>query len=229
MKAKTKKGVSMLTILFVLLGISQAFRLTYIMLQKTKEPTIISTSYLVQDNMISNIIEEKEKTEEKKEEPIIKKEEPVIKEVAKETKQQEPIVTTLENSNQYRLTSFYSNDGYGTGSCTGAGLCEKDFQINDKGWYTYQGYLVLAGATTQCLNTKSGACGKWNTNNGRKYFSYYDKIVVNIDGVAYNGIVLDSCGACMYVNENRLDLFVSNKSSAIDRGYKGNNMITVSY
>ena len=49
---------------------------------------------------------------------------------------------------EYRLTSFWSGDGMDTGSCTGSGLCEKDFQINDKGWYTYNGYLVLAGATT---------------------------------------------------------------------------------
>ena len=34
---------------------------------------------------------------------------------------------------QYRLTSFWNNDGYGTSACTGSGLCEDDFQINNKG------------------------------------------------------------------------------------------------
>ena len=40
----------------------------------------------------------------------------------------------------------------GTGSCTGSGLCEKDFDTNEKGWYTYQNKLVLGVATTYLLN-----------------------------------------------------------------------------
>lgn len=129
----------------------------------------------------------------------------------------------------YRLTSFWFNDGYGTSSCTGSGLCEKDFNINDKGWYTYNGKLVLAAATYECLYSHSGACNRWNTKRSDKtYYSYYDEVELIIDGIVYEGIVLDSCGACMYVNnEQRLDLFVSGKQYAIDRGYKGNNVISV--
>ena len=38
------------------------------------------------------------------------------------------------------------------------------------------------------------------------------------------GTILNSCSACMYINgKERLDLFVSGKDYAIDRGYKGNN------
>lgn len=130
---------------------------------------------------------------------------------------------------QYRLTSFYNNDGYGTGSCTGSGLCEDDFQINSNGWYTYDGKLVLAAATYECLNSKSGACGKWNVaRDDKTYYHYRDVVELVIDGAEYEGIILDSCGACMFVsNEQRIDLFVSNKQSAIDRGYKGNNTISV--
>lgn len=132
---------------------------------------------------------------------------------------------------KYRLTSFYSDDGYGTGSCTGSGKCEKHFDTNEKGWYTYQGYLVLAGATKECLNAKTGACGKWNTPiEGRHYFRYYDKVIVTIDGTDYPGMILDSCGACMYITyENRIDLFVKGKNYVIDRGYKGNNPVFLQF
>lgn len=130
---------------------------------------------------------------------------------------------------QYRLTSFYSNDELNTGSCTGTGLCENDFQINDKGWYTYNGKLVLASATYECLNSKSGACGNWNEPiEDKTYYNYYDIIYITIDDITYEGIILDSCGASMFITyENRIDLFVSNKQSAIDRGYKGNNTVQV--
>ena len=86
----------------------------------------------------------------------------------------------------YRLTSFYAEDGYGTGACTGSGLCTKDFTTNDKGWYTYKGKLVLAGATNLCLRLKSGVCGNWNTpREGRIYFDYYDEVLK--DGWFYTG------------------------------------------
>lgn len=150
-----------------------------------------------------------------------------IVETKEEVAVEEPVVE-VPKSKQYRLTSYYTEDGYGTGSCTGSGKCTKDFQVNSKGWYTYKGKLVVAAATYECLNSKSGACGKWNSpKEGRKYFRYYEEIQVVIDGVTYDAIVLDSCGASMYVNEDRIDLFVTNSKSAIDRGYKGVNTISV--
>ena len=76
------------------------------------------------------------------------------------------------------------------------------------------------------LKSNKCACGKWNTRKeGKRYFNYYEEITVIIDGVEYEAIILDSCGASMRLNENRLDLFVSNKASAIDRGYRGENPI----
>lgn len=107
-----------------------------------------------------------------------------------------------------RLTSFYSNDDYGTGSCTGTGLCETDFQINENGWYTYQGKLVLATATPYLLNYGYGL------GDGIVTFNYYDEVTVVIDGVSYQAIIADSCGACM--TDNRIDLFVSNSNSVKD-------------
>lgn len=112
----------------------------------------------------------------------------------------------MRNGN-YKLTSFYRNDGYGTGSCTGSGLCEKDFQVNEKGWYTYQDKLVLATSTTYLL--KYG----YEKKDYIKYYKYYDTIIININGIDYNGIILDSCGACM--KNNIIDLFVISKQSSI--------------
>lgn len=155
----------------------------------------------------------------------VEKEEPKKEEV-----KVEPVVKETVTSKKYRLTSYYTGDGTGSGSCTGSGICTDKFKVNDKGWYTYNGKLVMAAATNKCLNVKSGsdACAKYNTKvEGRKYFNYFDEIVVEIDGVKYDAIILDSCGASMFVEEDRIDLFVANKSSVIDRGYKGHNMITV--
>lgn len=94
----------------------------------------------------------------------------------------------------------------GTGSCTGSGKCEKDFQINENGWYTYQGKLVLGTATKYLL--KSGF-----PDTGQRYFKYYDTLTIEINGKDYEAIVLDSCGACM--KNKILDLFVSNRQSSI--------------
>jgi len=155
----------------------------------------------------------------------IKHSEEVVKEVIKE--RIKPVVVVL-NVDEYRLTSYYTNDSTGSGKCTGSGLCIKDFKVNENGWYTYNGKLVMAGATNECLNSHSGACNKWNYKIiGRHYFDYYDELVVVIDGVEYDSIILDSCGASMYVAEDRIDLFVSGSNHFIDRGYKGVNPIEV--
>lgn len=94
-----------------------------------------------------------------------------------------------------------------TGSCTGSGLCERDFQVNSQGWYTYQGKLVLGTATKYLLNSGYGATA------GIRYFSYYEVVTLNINGTDYEAIVLDSCGACM--RRNIIDLFVSGGRSSI--------------
>ena len=110
-------------------------------------------------------------------------------------------------TNSYRLTSFWSGDGYNTGSCTGTGLCEKHFQINDKGWYVYKGKLVLGAATKYLL--KYG----YKERSDIRYFKYFDELTINIEGVDYPAIVLDSCGACM--KNQILDLFVSGSNYSI--------------
>ena len=128
------------------------------------------------------------------------KEEPIIEE--------QPIVEEPSDTYTTRMTSFWANDGYGTGECTGSGLCSWDFGINENGWYTYDGKLVIATGTTYLANQG------WYVADGIRLYKYWQELVVTIDGVDYDSIILDSCGACM--RDNRIDLFVSNGSSARD-------------
>lgn len=123
--------------------------------------------------------------------------EPIIDEVV----DVEPVKGLTRDVYETRMTSFYANDGYGTGNCTGSGLCSWDFGVNDKGWYTYNGKLVIATATNYL--TRSG----WSLADGVRTYKYYDELILNIDGVDYPAIVLDSCGSSM--RNGRIDLFVS--------------------
>ena len=110
---------------------------------------------------------------------------------------------------QYYLTAYWTGDGYESGTCTGSGKCVKDFQVNDKGWYTYNGRLVLAGATTYLL--KYG----YSRIEGKRYFKYGENVTVTINGVDYPGTIWDSCGACM--KNNIIDLFVSGSQSSVGK------------
>ena len=109
---------------------------------------------------------------------------------------------TVQNSYTTRMTSYWANDGYGTGDTTSSGLKTSDFQINENGWYTYQNKLVIATASTRLGYTEM------------RTYNLYDEVTLNIDGVDYDAIVLDRCGACQ--KHNRIDLFVSNGASARD-------------
>ena len=130
----------------------------------------------------------------------------LVEEVVEE--KQEVIETPVSDSYTTRMTSYWSDDGYGTGECTGSGKCSWDFGINDKGWYTWEGKLVVATATTYLANQG------WQVNPGVHLYKYYEELVLTIDGVEYDAIILDSCGSSM--RTDRVDLFVSNGSSAKD-------------
>ena len=114
----------------------------------------------------------------------------------------------ISDSYTTRMTSFWANDGYGTGECTGSGKCSWDFGVNEKGWYTYQGKLVVATATTYLANQG------WYVAPGVHLYKYYEELILTIDGIEYDAIILDSCGSSM--KTDRVDLFVSNGSSAKD-------------
>lgn len=121
-----------------------------------------------------------------------------------------------------RITSYWENDSTNSGSCTSSGLCTDDFEVNEKGWYTYQNKLVLAGATYMCFYAETGPCAKYNSLPAEfGIHDLYDEVTIYIDGQAYEGIILDSCGASFWKEEvQRYDLFVSNEQSKLDtRGH----------
>lgn len=51
----------------------------------------------------------------------------------------------------------------------------------------------------------------------KRYFKYYDTISLNINGNAYQGIILDSCGACSKKETNILDLFVAGSYGSVGK------------
>ena len=129
----------------------------------------------------------------------------------------EPVVKkkVVKTNSKYRLTSYYPAE---SSDCTGSGYCSWDFGVNEKGWYTYKGKVVLAAATTYLQK-------QFGTKEGKTYFKYYDELDITIDGVVYKAIILDTCGACY--RDERLDLFVKDADSVIDRGYMGRNMVSI--
>jgi hypothetical protein len=113
------------------------------------------------------------------------------------------------------FTNYYTGDSTGSGALTSSGLRTTHFKINSRGWYTYKGYVVLAAATNLCLRVQSGACGKYSKlPTGFIAYNLYDIITFEIDGRRYEGIILDSCGACMvrdahYPSRQKFDIFIA--------------------
>ena len=152
------------------------------------------------------------KVEEKvtKSEKVVKKDLNDVKEEIKEVQEEiteefseEP--APVLNVYDTRMTSFYPAE---SSDCTGSGLCSWDFEVNEHGWYTYQGKLVVATATQYLANQG------WYLADGVHTFRYYDEITLVIDGVEYQAIVLDSCGNSM--KTDRIDLFVIDANSIKD-------------
>ena len=135
-----------------------------------------------------------------------KRNEKIVLEIA-QAEYEEPVIE--ETSYITRMTSYYADDGYGTGKTTASGLSPANFEINENGWYTYNGKLVIATASERLGYTEM------------RTYSLYDEITLNIDGTDYDAVVLDVCGACM--KHNRIDLFVSGSWAVKD------TMIEVKY
>ena len=104
-----------------------------------------------------------------------------------------------------RMTSYYPTR---SSAVTGCGLDFKYFDVNEKGWFTYDGRLVIATATDYLLNYG------WKLADGVRTYKYYQELILEIDGVDYLAVVLDSCGLCM--KTGRIDLFVVNESAIKD-------------
>lgn len=129
--------------------------------------------------------------------------EEVQEEEETETVRQESVKTT-----KYRMTYYYTGDGTGSGSVTASGKSTTSFQTNEHGWYTYEGKLVVA--------TASKSLKSWASYKGsvQKTYNLYDELSITINGMVYDAIVLDVCGACM--RSAKIDLFVKDKKSGLD-------------
>ena len=141
---------------------------------------------------IDQMIKEEEEARKKAEEEKKKKEEEEKRKAEEEAKKARTFTT--------RLTSYWVNDECNSADMTASGLYSVHFQLNENGWYTYKGMLVVATASTRL--------GKTNM----KTFKLYDQITLVIKGKSYRAIVLDVCGACM--RDNRVDLYVKDGAHA---------------
>ena len=130
-----------------------------------------------------------------------------------EVMQEEPVEEEVEEVfYETRMTSYYPGDDCKSGTVTGSGKSIKDFEVNEYGWYTYNGKLVVATATKYLLNYG------FTLSEGVHTYRYWEEITIEIDGVRYEAIVLDSCGHAMH--SDRIDLFVSNSKSVKDTTIK---------
>lgn len=205
-----KKGIFRL----IFLGILVFIAFMFIKLHYKEDVFVVKNAEIIGNPRIL-AIENAEKTQK-----IAENEQKMAETIEKPEENDIKLENSAENGINYRLTSYYPEE---SSNCTGSGKCTQHFTTNDKGWYLYDGKLVLAAATTYLQKS-------YGTKDGRHYFKYYDEVDVKIDGITYRGIILDSCGACMSVSyEERLDLFVNSANSVIDRGYKGNNLINVKW
>ena len=126
----------------------------------------------------------------------------------------------INNTNQkYRITSYHPGDNYSSSTKTGSGKTIKDFNtklINGKKVYTYQGKIVVATATQELLKSGYSVKGSQEKQN-KHYFKYYDTLQIKIDNNWYDAIVLDSCGASMWKNQYRIDIFVPSAKDVINK------------
>ena len=128
-------------------------------------------------------------------ESVIKEVEPKYTETIIRPKVIEPI--TEISLIDITLTRYYPNDSTGSDKCT-ATKCTSDFEVNDKGWFTYQGKVVMATATYACQKYCKNRAKYGPLPSDYRIYNFYDEIQFELEGAKYTGIVLDSCGACMW-------------------------------
>ena len=116
----------------------------------------------------------------------------------------------LNNYSKVRFTNYYVGDG-SSGKRTGSGKTTADFKVNDKGFYTYNGKVVIATATWECIESEYEACKNYTSvPRGYEIYRYGDETEIIIDGVKYEAIVLDSCGGSYWKEDlQRVDIFVA--------------------
>lgn len=126
---------------------------------------------------------------------------------------------TEDRTNQHqdvRFTSFWPEESSGSKTASGFGV--EDFEINTQGWFTYQGRIVVALATEECLESNAGACRMYSKiPDGYQLHRLFDELTLLIDGIEYPAIVLDHCGASFWDEERqRYDIYVIDEDHLID-------------
>lgn len=126
----------------------------------------------------------------------------------------------LPSKREIVLTNYYTGDACGSTDKTESGLTTDDFEVNEFGWYTYQGKVVCATATKKGIESNYGVLANYKEEvDGIKYYEYEDTFKVEIDGKFYEFIVLDTCGTSHdieFLNKyhgglNVVDIFVKDK------------------
>lgn len=103
------------------------------------------------------------------------------------------------------FTNYYLDDG--SRDMTASGLNTKDFGINNQGFYTYQGKVVLATANKTRMD--------WPLKSGYKSKELYTELTIELNGQKYEAIVLDVCGACYGIGQEtkqRYDIFATHNA-----------------
>jgi hypothetical protein len=133
------------------------------------------------------------------------------------------ILILIINSNKtltqnIRLTYYYPNDPTGSTETTASGLDIEDFNLNEKGWYTYNDKVVIAAAINRCTLSTTGICSNYNViPNNYNQFNIYDEVSIMVENIEYPAIILDICGASYWKEEyQRYDIFVKNKNFPVD-------------
>lgn len=137
-----------------------------------------------------------------------------------------PVIEAEEQSQDVYFTVYHREDGSST-SVVGANtpdgknrITTDYFEVNDKGFYTYNGKVVVATATHECIKSNYEGCNIYNKyEDGITYYNYHNEIDIEVDGVRYEAIVLDSCGKSHdkeYLKKNdeglnRIDIFIADK------------------
>lgn len=120
------------------------------------------------------------------------------------------------------FTNYYTNDPTGSTHRTGSGLTTDQFEVNHLGWYTYEGKVVIATATNECLRSNGPGCYLYSeVGEGFEVYNYKDTITFMFDEQGYEGIILDSCGACHVLQPDeehqRFDIFIADSSKSFGK------------
>lgn len=132
----------------------------------------------------------------------------------------------VDNGYDVIFTNYYENDSTGSTQNVGAvkdgkRISTADFQVNQNGWFTYDGKVVIATATWEGIHSQYGSLKEVNDiPYGYHIYHYFDEIQIELDGVVYEAIILDTCGSSMrdLGEENqRIDIFIKGEEYAFGK------------